>query len=262
MSVTIHPHRGYLNTNFHVNVCGSESQTYEVYPKDKTEGEPIAQGSVQPNIPHVLSIPKHGDYTVIFDSMEQIEIHVEDGYKFGGSEFKKAFIFDDCPWCFVVMHDRTYFYNRDTKREYVESISPDKISAISSEYVLLENKGHAERTIYSGNSEKPILCISNIITHTEKIIVWKETEENKKVLCVWSFGLSQDCVDRFEIDDYSFDESRHTIIFYHSNKIYKLSTSNYNGSICCSSPNAGSIVSVVSPNVAITYHIGRNTFYL
>ena len=41
MSVTIHPHRGYLNTNFHVNVCGRASHTYEVYPKDKRHKELI-----------------------------------------------------------------------------------------------------------------------------------------------------------------------------------------------------------------------------
>ena len=97
-----------------------------------------------------------------FNNRDEISIHIEDGYKFGGSKYKTSFIFDDCPWCFVIMHDRTYFYNRKTKRSFVEPISPDQVTEINEDFVIFENDNQKERTIFSLVEEKPILCISDI----------------------------------------------------------------------------------------------------
>ena len=61
------------------------------------------------------------------------KIQVIDGYKYGGNKLKKVFVFDECNWGFVIMHDRTYFYNHQNKLSFVEAISPDEIEIVSNE---------------------------------------------------------------------------------------------------------------------------------
>ena len=118
MGTTIHPHKGYLNTNFNVHVVGQDVE-YSVYQNGDVNSQPIIKGIAKPNEPHTLNFKHPGEYIIAFRKGEETIIRVEDGYKFGGSSYKTSFIFDDCPWCFVVMHDRTYFYNRKTKRSFV-----------------------------------------------------------------------------------------------------------------------------------------------
>lgn len=96
MGTTIHPHKGYLNTNFHVHVTGHE-EGYSVYRKGDSGKCPIEIGIAEPNKPHVLNIAQPGDFVVSFDNGDEICIHIEDGYKFGGSSYKTSFIFDNCP---------------------------------------------------------------------------------------------------------------------------------------------------------------------
>ena len=261
MTATIHPYKGYINTNFHVHVLGS-SQKYIVYEKDDVECTPIISGIVNPNEPHLLNMPKPGDFIVSFENGDHIDIHVEDGCKFGGSRHKKSFIFDKCPWCFIVMHDRTYFYNRNTKREYVESISPDKISEVSSRYVLLENNDQQECTLYDLDEEKPVLWISNVLTYNEKVLVWRECDQTKKELCVISLDSLTLQIDRFEYDDYTIDESNKSILFYSGTNVYRISLTNYNGTFYCQSPKVGTIISLASPNVVISYEERYNSNYI
>ncbi len=83
------------------------------------------------------------------DESSSIEIEVKDAIKFGGSKHKNSYVFDETPWCFIVMKDRTYFYNRENGEEYVENISPDQISYINKDIVLLSNDNHNEKTLYS-----------------------------------------------------------------------------------------------------------------
>lgn len=61
MGATIHPHKGYLNTNFNVHVTGHEEE-YSVYQKGDCDKCLIATGIVRPNEPHVLNIAQPGDY--------------------------------------------------------------------------------------------------------------------------------------------------------------------------------------------------------
>lgn len=252
MGATIHPHKGYLNTNFNVHVTGHEEE-YSVYQKGDCDKCLIATGIVRPNEPHVLNIAQPGDYVVSFNDSDEINIHIEDGYKFGGSTYKTSFIFDDCPWCFVVMHDRTYFYNRETKRSFVEPISPDKITEINEDYVILENGKQEERTIFSLVEEKPILCISDIIVHNRKVIVWTENIEGKDELCVYVLGTNIKTIETFRYDGYVIDETNRNIIFYEGNTIKRFSLSEYNSAINCKTPICGKIISVVAPNIAVSY---------
>lgn len=174
---TVHPYKGYLNTEFHFYANGTEDIPYSILSDDSECDIPVLSGVLIPNIPHSIKLHNPGNYKVVFNDGSSSHIIVEDGYRFGGGRFKKAFIFDNCQWAFVVMHDRTYFYNRETKQSYIEAISPDSISEISEEYIILSNNSQSEKTIYSVNDQKPILNISNLIFHNENSIIWKEEEE-------------------------------------------------------------------------------------
>lgn len=252
MGATIHPHKGYLNTNFNVYVTGHEEE-YSVYQKSVCDKCSIATGIVRPNEPHVLNIAQPGDYVISFNDSDEINIHIEDGYKFGGSTYKTSFIFDDCPWCFVVMHDRTYFYNRETKRSFVEPISPDKITEINEDFVIFENEGQKERTIFSLVEERPILCISDIVTFNKRVVVWEEYSDNKSELCIYVLGTEPNAIDKYVFDGYIIDNENDNIIFYDGNIIKKFSLSEYNGSTTYQITIRGTLVNVVAPNLAVSY---------
>lgn len=174
---TIHPYKGYLNTEFHLYAKGTENVTYNIFSDVSEAKTPLTSGVISPNIPCSLKLNESGTFRIDFSDGTSSEIIVEDGYKFGGSKPKAAFIYDECPWAFVVMHDRTYFYNRDSEESYVEAISPDTIEEISNDYVIFRNNNHSERTIYSLQEQKPILNVSNIVYTNDEVVMWKEGAE-------------------------------------------------------------------------------------
>lgn len=257
MGVTIHPHKGYLNTNFNVYVTGYEYE-YSVYKKGDRNDSPIITGFVKPNEPHVLKLAQPGDFTVQFKNGEKINIYVEDGYKFGGSSYKTSFIFDNCPWCFIVMHDRTYFYNHNTKRSFVEPISPDKIRIINEDFVIFENDGQRECTIFSLVEEKPILCITGLVTFNERVVVWEEHNEDERELCIYVLGSMPKTIDKFIFEGYTLDKGQNNIIFYIGSIIKKISLSEYDGPTTYKTTVNGKIVCIVAPNIVVTY---RELYY-
>lgn len=214
---TIHPYKGYINTEFHIYAKGPEDVKYEVHPIHNGDDTYIVKGSATPNIPHSIKFKDPGTYKIVFSDGTSSEIIVEDGYKFGGSKPKAAFIYDECPWAFVVMHDRTYFYNRDSEESYVEAISPDTIEEISNDYVILWNNNHSERTIYSLNEQKPILNISNIVYTNDEVVIWKEDAE----LVLFSL-VKRETISRISYIQYLIDKESRQLIFAYDQKIMQI----------------------------------------
>ena len=155
MKATIHPYKGYLNTEFQLFSQCCEPISFVI--SSKNDATEMIDGVLNPNEPFRIKMPQPGSYDVHFGDDSTTEITVEDGYRFGGGQHKKNFIFDTCPWVFVVMHDRTYFHNRETNEEYVEVLSPDTIIEVSKDYVLFKNDGQKEETLYSLIEQKPII---------------------------------------------------------------------------------------------------------
>ena len=220
MTASIHPYKGYLNTKFRVRVKGANSVSYSV---DDIAGNQICDGVVAPNEPYELMMPQAGDFIIKFDDGTQREFVVEDGYKYGGNKFKNALIFDDCPWGFVIMHDRTYFYNRNTEEAYVEAISPDSIESISEDYVFLSNKDQEEITLYSLEEQRPVLWINNIVYSNKDVVCWKEQEDgsDKQILALYSLDTQQ-ITHRLECDDYSIDAESQTLYYQLSDSIFSI----------------------------------------
>ena len=220
MAASIHPYKGYLNTKFRISIKGTNSVSYTV---DDIDGNRICDGIVLPNEPYELMMPQAGDFIIKFDDGTQREFVVEDGYKYGGNKFKNAFIFDDCPWGFVVMHDRTYFYNRNTEEAYVEAISPDSIESISEDYVLFSNKDQEEITLYSLEEQRPVLWINNVVYSNNEVVCWEEQEEgsDKQILVLYSLDTQQ-ITHRLECDDYSIDAESETLYYHLSGSIFSI----------------------------------------
>ena len=161
MSFTsVHPHKGYLNTDFRIHTNCDHAISYMVY--DKTETS-VLEGIVHPNEPHSIKITSPGNFVVKFSDNSSINLVVEDGYKFGGGSYKNSFVHDTCPWVFIVMRDRTYFYNRISEESYVELISPDLITFVSDEFVLFSNNGDEVKTLYSLKDQRPILSFTAVL---------------------------------------------------------------------------------------------------
>lgn len=254
MSVAIHPYKGYLNTLFHVQVTGTDAVEYHVLRKSQSNDTEIGNGKVYPNEPFSFQIPVPGEFLIECSDGTSVPLTIEDGYKYGGSKFKNAFVFDNCPWVFIVMHDRTYFYNRMTHEAYVEAISPDKITVLSSEYVILENKNHAERSIYSLTEQKPVLSISNIVFYNSEVIVWSEENDDKKTLVLCSLS-DRNRISRAIVDLFAIDDKSQRLIISHEDKIEIISLTECLEHDTKTFSFCGNIVDIIAPNIVISYEV-------
>lgn len=212
---TVHPYKGYLNSNFNFYAKGTEDISYNIVSLNNEHKDSIQTGIFSPNIPYSVNIKEAGSYRIDFNDGTSANIIVEDGYKFGGSKHKQSFIFDNCPWLFIIMNDRTYFYNKETEVSYVEAISPDKVDIVSADYVIFSNSNQEERTIYSLVDQKPILNVSNIIYHNEEVILWWENEE------IISFSLKNNAyISRTSPLQYLIDKENRRLLYVVSQTIF------------------------------------------
>ena len=101
MKYSLHPYKGYLNTKFRLFCDGDREQ--EVVIKRISDSSEVKTVYVQPNQIEQISLDEPGEYSVVEKGGEQhiAQITVQDGYKFGGSSFKKSFVFENTPWVFV-----------------------------------------------------------------------------------------------------------------------------------------------------------------
>lgn len=225
MKATIHPYKGYLNTEFQLLSQFREPVSFVIKPKDGSAC--WVEGKLQPNVPQKIRMSRPGIYEVQFAEGPTLSFFVEDGYKFGGSEYKKSFVFDKCPWAFVVMHDRTYFHNRETEEEYVEVVSPDAIEEISKDFVLFKNNGQVEVTLFSLVDQEPVICISNVLFHNEYFIIWSVGGDNdSNELVIYSLNKREELF-RDKYSHISIDEQNNRIYYDRGSQILSINiTSN------------------------------------
>lgn len=223
MSITsVHPHKGYLNTEFRIHSDSFVPLSYYVCNKlDYDKQNFIIDGIVYPYEPHSIRISTPGEYVVCFEDGSLTSVVVEDGYKFGGGSYKASFIHDTCPWVFIVMHDRTYFYNRLTEESYVEVISPDYITFVSDDFVLFSNKGDDLKTLYSLKEQKPIICIEDIVYMDNHYVIWDVGNNGKHRLMFFSLEI-QDSNIEVGCDHYVVNSESKQIFYIHDKKLYRI----------------------------------------
>ena len=113
--IQIHPKRAFLNSDVVISNKGQESALIE----DSITSESF---TLLPGEYRASRFPA-GDHTIsikwLSGAIEEQSFVVEDALKFGGSERKGTYIFDNNPWAIIVMRDRTYFFNEQTKEQFV-----------------------------------------------------------------------------------------------------------------------------------------------
>ena len=76
------------------------------------------------------------------------------------------------------MKDRTYFYNRETKEEYYEYISPKQVIYVNRNYLLFEfsnDSYRSEYTLYDLRRKVPVALYSKYIYISDACIILKES---------------------------------------------------------------------------------------
>ena len=116
---SVSTHHAYLNNTIVLKAEGNiiviDTMTQQEYEFDSEMEIYLSAGR------HVLKADKHEEVVII-----------EDAIKLGGSEIKKAFVFDNSPFIFVTMRDRLYMANVKTQMESIEyGITPDDITNLS-----------------------------------------------------------------------------------------------------------------------------------
>lgn len=224
MTFSLHPYKGYLNTKFRF-FCECDREQ-EIVIKRNSDSVVVKTLYVQPNRIEYISFDESGEYSVVEKVSEQhiAQIIVQDGYKFGGSSFKDAFLFEKNLWVFVVMHDRTYFHNRNTGYEYMEAISPDKIEYVSPSMVIMSNVKQDVKTLYSLVEERPVLAFSNLVFVNEEVIIWKTfVNDVDSELCIAKLDNLNDVKHISCSDDYVVFEEQRIIYFHNQGKIMSVS---------------------------------------
>lgn len=233
--LTVHPHKGYLNTTYKISCTGLKDKRLVIIPiKSKTQ-------SILYKHPTYYDIDKNkfslnykfdhfGTYEIRIEGNEECTpktIIVKDAIKFGGSTHKNSYVFDETPWCFVVMKDRTYFYNRDSGEEYVESISPDKISYVNKNIVLLSNDKHKENTLYSLTEQTPIITFADEILLQDDILIVKYETNNVTKLNVYRFTDTIIDKKEYECEDFSVCKESRILCIYKNQQIDVISLDSF-----------------------------------
>ena len=168
---SVNTHHAYLNTNIVIR----NSQDTPIVVKDLlTSDEWFISDIKEVRL-------SHGTHTLVSDDTVETII-IEDAIKFGGSEIKGAFVFDNNPWTFITMKDRLYAVNINTGEEKVEHmISPDNIEAFNSyygktcEFFLFNTK--EDFSIYNVELGKILKTFSNHIYSNNHLIIYKENDK-------------------------------------------------------------------------------------
>lgn len=236
--LSVHPHQGYLNTKFIIQSFSKNHKMVKITPKDDgkfllpaNDFRPILSFKLLDDqtlqLQETFSFP--GRYVIEFpdDKDSAVEIEVKDAIKFGGSTHKNSYVFDETPWCFIVMKDRTYFYNRDSGEEYVESISPDKISYVNKDVVLLSNDKYKENTLYSLTEQAPIITFTDEILLQDNILIVKDDEDNATKLNVYRFTDTIVDKKKYECEDFSVCKENRILCIYANQQIDAISLDSF-----------------------------------
>ncbi len=169
---TINTHHAYLNNDIVLKYNGTINVSDIVTGKDYRFADELSLR---------LSAGKH-----VFVSGDQEEtVFIEDAIKLGGSSIKKAFVFDENPWIFLLTKDRMYVQNRETGEERVEfNFSPEEIlyetkGIRETRYFVFKTKG--DYSIYDAKKGEVLFRYSNHIFCCNHVVIYKKDDGNVSV---------------------------------------------------------------------------------
>ena len=204
----VHPHFGYLNSDVRlINNSNSPLLVKDVV-MNKDYQIPAAS-----NITVRLTAGEH-QFVVVDNELVSETVVVEDAIKLGGSKEKKTYVYEETPWAVMVMLDRTYFFNRETKEQYVEhGLAPKSIRFLTSDYLLFNSDN--DYSIFSLKSLSVAKTIGDaaFLYSNSQIAVF--SIPNNLILYSLDEEIEEKVV-KIDCNDYAIDETRQ-ILFYHQN---------------------------------------------
>lgn len=239
--IAVHPHQGYLNTSFTVHpLSGTGKITVTRIDEDEKHGSDSAVVECAPGESIKFNRPGKYIFSMTNPHNNKAEaIEVKDAFRYGGSMYKNSFVFDEISWCFIVYHDRTYFYNRDSKEQYVENVSPDEIKLVNKDVVMFRNNYNGfmiESSLYSLKWQCPIIrfgeeeyiCKDTLVAKHNDIIpsklknVRSKIKNRKTTIDLFKFG---DCIERrasfrCTVDGFTISPENNTLYVLDNNYIY------------------------------------------
>ncbi|MFI3239544.1 MAG: hypothetical protein R3Y22_02995, partial [Bacteroidales bacterium] len=170
-------HHAYLNTDI---LLKSSRECCEIH--DQTTGTTY-------NVDSVLTLKLcAGEHILHCRESNQSEVIViEDAIKLGGSQFKPnaSFVSEATPWIVVTMKDRIYFYNRDTRSEFVEhNLSPASVKYIggkANECFLFGSEN--DYSVFNAISRQVTYNCNSVIFTNDHLII----SEEDNVLTVYDY---------------------------------------------------------------------------
>ncbi len=171
--INVNTHHAYLNTDIVLSselssVDVADEQTGIVY---KLEGKPLV---------FKLTAGKHRLFSESLG--EEINIEIEDAIKLGGSNIKKAFVYDENPWVFVATKDRLYATNTETNEEKVEyNLTPndiyayDKYCGETCDYFLFQTE--QDYSIFNVTTGTNVISFNNHIYSNSHLVVYQKDKQ-------------------------------------------------------------------------------------
>lgn len=195
------PHKAYLNSNIYL--ISNLDMGIDLINKTTDEIIHLEAKSI-----HQIKKLPAGEYCFEYADYSDTLI-IEDAYKFGGSTIKHTYISENSPWCIIQMHDRAYFYNIESKVEYVEyDFSPSSICFIRPNVILASTE--LDHTLLSLDNMSPIsIWQGNIIDKSEYHISIVDT--NNKIHIYNLIDGMEETV--YSFDHYKVEESLLSIVY-------------------------------------------------
>lgn len=91
MAATVHPTKGYLNTSFYIHNTSESPLSFSIL----NETGKVFSGDVPANNKKAFFATTPGVHVVRFSDESESTFNVEDAIRFGGSSYKRSFIFDN-----------------------------------------------------------------------------------------------------------------------------------------------------------------------
>ncbi|MCQ2051465.1 MAG: hypothetical protein MJY74_04590 [Bacteroidaceae bacterium] len=247
----IHPHNGYLNTDFIISNDSQES----VMILDEHLGiiHPLVNLRAGEKVQKKLAAGKHKLFTEGRSIHEEL-VTVQDAIKLGGGRGTGAYTSTISPWVLIKMTDRMYFHNNETGAEYVEiNLVPDEVQYLSKDYLLFHSK-RSGYSVYSipasciimSSDEQPVFCndVCSILKSSTNEVAFFN------IICYDGRLL------KFNVEDCKINSEAEELYCIGINKIqiFSLATLSQVGEIMSSLP----VVTVIDQG----FYIGRNPKYV
>lgn len=219
MKYNIHPHLGFVNTQFTI---WSDNQEDDFQVKDSQNGEMIfvQKGIVKVNKTFTVGEHKLQLYDDKNELIQEETIIVRPSIKVGGSTITDYYILPN--WIVLVMKDRTYFYNRRTEQDFFEyNVYPKKVEEIKPDILCLID---SNLSFYKLPEFSLIFTKSTVTFYNDCCIVY--LEDNK--LIIYSYSNA-----RFEYSftSYYIDYDNEIAYVYNEKKIIIINLRRTNSNI-------------------------------